>query len=75
VIHTGTRFVAFVLRADDHLEPRELKLGFQTDDWAQVLGGVKEGEQVVTRALFLVDAESQLKAAIAEMAAGSEHQH
>jgi RND family efflux transporter MFP subunit len=75
VIHTGTRFVAFVLRADDHLEPRELKLGFQTDDWAQVLGGVKQGEQVVTRALFLVDAESQLKAAIAEMAAGSEHQH
>jgi hypothetical protein len=30
---------------------------------------------VVTRALFLVDSESQLKAAIAGMAGGGEHQH
>jgi RND family efflux transporter MFP subunit len=67
VIDTGQRFVAFVDGPDAHLEPRELKLGFRTDDAYEVLAGVIEGEKVVTRALFLVDSESQLKAAIAGM--------
>ncbi|MHB9139034.1 MAG: efflux RND transporter periplasmic adaptor subunit [Victivallaceae bacterium] len=67
VIDTGTRYVAFVDGADGHLEPRELKVGAKTDDYYEALDGVKEGEQVVTRALFLVDSESQLKAAISGM--------
>lgn len=75
VIDTGQRFVAFVDGADEHLEPRELKVGFKTDDHYEVLGGVKEGEKVVTRALFLVDSESQLKAAIAGMGEAGEHKH
>jgi multidrug efflux pump subunit AcrA (membrane-fusion protein) len=72
VIDTGARFVAFVRHADGHLEPRELKLGARTDDFYEVLAGVREGERVVTRALFLIDSESQLKAAIAGMAGGAE---
>jgi RND family efflux transporter MFP subunit len=75
VIDTGLRYVAFVQRDDEHLEPRDVKIGAKTDDYYQVLAGVKEGEQVVTRALFLVDSESQLKAAIAGMGAGGEHKH
>jgi len=67
VIDTGQRCVAFVDGEDEHLQPRELKVGFKTDDYYEVLEGVKEGEKVVTRALFLVDSESQLKAAIAGM--------
>jgi len=67
VIDTGQRCVAFVDGEDKHLQPRELKVGFKTDDYYEVLEGVKEGEKVVTRALFLVDSESQLKAAIAGM--------
>ncbi|MFA5193223.1 MAG: efflux RND transporter periplasmic adaptor subunit [Verrucomicrobiia bacterium] len=73
VIDTGQRFVAFVDGEDGHLQPRELKVGAKTDDYYEVLDGVKEGEKVVTRALFLVDSESQLKAAIAGM--GASHQH
>ncbi|MBI5685343.1 MAG: efflux RND transporter periplasmic adaptor subunit [Verrucomicrobia bacterium] len=73
VIDTGERYVAFVLREDDHLEPREVKIGAKTDDWWEVKGGLKEGEKVVTRALFLVDSESQLKAAIAGMGGGHQH--
>jgi len=65
VIDTGTRQLAFVRREDDHLEPREVQIGARTDDWWEVLGGLQEGEKVVTRALFLVDSESQLKAALA----------
>jgi RND family efflux transporter MFP subunit len=75
VIDTGQRFIAFVDGEDEHLQPREVKVGFKTDDYYEVLEGVKEGEKVVTRALFLVDSESQLKAAIAGMGAGGEHQH
>jgi Cu(I)/Ag(I) efflux system membrane fusion protein len=69
LIDTGLRFVAFVDRTDGHLEPREVKIGAKTDDYWEVLEGLQEGEKVVTRALFLVDSESQLKAAIAGMAA------
>ncbi|MFA7005147.1 MAG: efflux RND transporter periplasmic adaptor subunit [Verrucomicrobiia bacterium] len=73
VIDTGERYVAFVLRDDGHLEPREVKIGTKTDDWWEVKGGLKEGEKVVTRALFLVDSESQLKAAIAGMSGSHQH--
>jgi RND family efflux transporter MFP subunit len=73
MIDTGERHVAFVLRADNHLEPREVKVGAKTDDWWEVKDGLQEGEKVVTRALFLVDSESQLKAAIAGMMGGHDH--
>ncbi len=75
VIDTGTRYVAFADGKDGHLEPRELKVGAKTDDYYEVLEGVKEGENVVTRALFLVDSESQLKAAIEGMGDATEHKH
>jgi RND family efflux transporter MFP subunit len=67
VIDSGRRCVAFVVKPDDHFEPREVKVGLRDDDYWQVLGGLAEGERVVTRALFLLDAESQLKAAVAGM--------
>lgn len=69
VIDTGQRCVAFVRGDDDHLHPREVQIGVRTDDWWQVNAGLEPGEPVVTRALFLVDSESQLKAAIATMTA------
>lgn len=75
VIDTGQRNVAFVDRDDGHLEPREVKVGAKTDDYWQVLDGLQPGEKVVTRALFLVDSESQLKAAISGAAAAGEHKH
>ena len=75
VIDTGTRYVAFADGQDGHLEPRELKVGSRTDDYYEVLDGVKAGEQVVTRALFLVDSESQLKSAISGMGEAGEHKH
>lgn len=75
VIDTGPRYVAFVQGQDQHLEPREVKVGMKTDDYYEVVSGLNDGEQVVTRALFLVDSESQLKAAISGMGAAGGHQH
>lgn len=70
VLDTGRRSLAFVQRPEDHLEPRELTLGVRTDDFIAVRAGLEEGEKVVTRALFLIDSESQMKAALAALAAG-----
>ncbi len=75
VLDTGTRRLVFVRREDDHLEPREIRVGVRTEDWWEVLEGAQEGEKVVTRALFLVDAESQLRAVAAGMGQKMEHEH
>jgi RND family efflux transporter MFP subunit len=75
VINTGQRYIAFVEGEDQHLQPREVKIGMRTDDYYEVVSGLNNGEQVVTRALFLVDSESQLKAAIAGMSTAGGHQH
>lgn len=68
LINTGRRTIAFVDKGDGHLEPREVKPGVRTDALVEVKSGLKEGEKVVTRALFLVDSESQLQAAVSSMA-------
>lgn len=64
VIDSGTRQIVLVQLAEGRFEPREVKLGSRTDSYVQVIDGVKEGEQVVVAANFLIDAESNLKAVI-----------
>ena len=64
VIDSGTRQVVLVQQGAGRFEPREVKLGARNDQHVQVLQGVKEGEQVVVAANFLIDAESNLKAAL-----------
>jgi membrane fusion protein, copper/silver efflux system len=75
VIDTGKRYVAFVSMDGDRLEPRELKIGAKTNEYYEVREGLKDGEQVVSRALFLIDSESQLQAAISGMSGAGKHQH
>ena len=65
VIDSGTRRIVLVQLAEGRFEPREVKLGSRTDTYVAVMDGVKEGEPVVVSANFLIDAESNLKAAIA----------
>lgn len=64
VIDSGTRQVVLVQRAEGLFEPRAVKLGMRSDGYAEVLQGLSEGESVVVRANFLIDAESNLKAAL-----------
>lgn len=67
VIDSGTRKVVLVQLAEGHFEPRTVKLGGRSENYVEVLEGIAEGEQVVTSALFLIDAESNLKAALSGM--------
>ena len=64
VIDSGTRRIVLVQLAQGRFEPREVKLGAFGDSYVEVLDGIKAGEQVVVAANFLIDAESNLKAAI-----------
>src|ERR1019366_3159216 len=65
---TGKRVLVFVKGADGTLAPREVELGGNTDERVEILRGVKVGETVVASATFLIDAESNLGAALGGMA-------
>jgi Cu(I)/Ag(I) efflux system membrane fusion protein len=64
VIDSGTRQVVIVDRGEGRFEPRPVKLGLRGDGFVEVREGLKAGERVVTSANFLIDAESNLKAAL-----------
>jgi RND family efflux transporter MFP subunit len=64
VIDSGTRQIVLVQAKEGRFEPRDVKLGARSDERIEVLDGVREGEQVVVAANFLIDAESNLKAAV-----------
>ena len=64
VIDSGVRQVVLVQKAEGRFEPRRVKLGRQADGYWEVLEGLDAGDEVVTRANFLIDAESNLKSAL-----------
>jgi RND family efflux transporter MFP subunit len=71
VLDSGTRRIVLVQVKEGRFEPREVKTGASSDNYIEVREGVKEGEQVVVAANFLIDAESNLKAAIGGMTAAA----
>ena len=64
VLDTGTRQVVLVDKGEGRFEPRPVKLGFRGDGYVEVTEGLAAGDNVVTSANFLIDAESNLKAAL-----------
>ena len=70
VIDSGKRQVVLVERGEGRYEPRPVKLGARVQGYVQVLDGLKPGERVVTSATFLIDAESNLRAALGAFTAG-----
>jgi Cu(I)/Ag(I) efflux system membrane fusion protein len=64
VIDSGARQIVLIQQGEGRFEPREIKLGARSDNHVEVLEGVRDGEQVVVAANFLIDAESNLKAAV-----------
>jgi Cu(I)/Ag(I) efflux system membrane fusion protein len=64
VIDSGARQIVLVAKGEGRFEPRPVKLGARGDGHVEVLDGVSKDEEVVTSATFLIDAESNLKAAL-----------
>src|SRR5205823_1829592 len=80
VLPTGSRSLVFVDKGSGKLEPRFIRVGrsfTQTDangeaSYDEVLGGLSEGERVVSSANFLIDAESRIQGALKTWDADSE---
>ena len=88
VIRSGERNVVILDLGEGRFLSREVVLGVEADGIYEVLKGLREGEKIVTSAQFLIDSESNLKAALSAMAEGqseegqeqeqavpAEHQH
>jgi Cu(I)/Ag(I) efflux system membrane fusion protein/cobalt-zinc-cadmium efflux system membrane fusion protein len=76
VIRSGERDLVVIALGDGRFAPRQVTVGVQSDGLLQVLDGLDGDEQVVTSAQFLIDSESNLRAAVAKMiAAKLGHQH
>jgi Cu(I)/Ag(I) efflux system membrane fusion protein len=67
VVDSGTQNVVFVAVGDGKFQPRAVELGDSDGKNVEVVSGLTEGERVVTRANFLVDSESRLRASLAAM--------
>jgi membrane fusion protein, copper/silver efflux system len=64
VLDSGTRKAVLIDKGEGRFEPREVKLGRRGGGHVEVTQGIAESEAVVTSANFLIDAESNLKAAL-----------
>jgi RND family efflux transporter MFP subunit len=70
VIHSGKRKIVFVTKGDGKFEPREIKIGAESEEgFIQVLSGLFDNEKVVVSGQFLLDSESRTREAIAKMRA------
>ena len=68
VIDTGTRQVVILDRSEGRFEPREVRVGRHGQGFTEIRDGLAEGDLVVVAANFLIDAESNLKAALRGLA-------
>lgn len=71
VLDTGERKLVFVETAPGRFEPREVGVGERRSGEAEILSGLAAGERVATRANFLLDSESRLRAALSARSAGA----
>ena len=74
VLDTGDRQTVFVDLGNGYLEPRQVVVGERFADRVAITKGLSAGERVVASGTFLIDSESQLKAAAGGMGA-PQHQH
>jgi Cu(I)/Ag(I) efflux system membrane fusion protein len=72
VIDSGTRQVVLVAKGEGRFQPREVKLGRRGGGYTEITSGLQLGEEVVTSATFLIDAESNLKAALQAFSQGAQ---
>ena len=70
IIHSGTRRIVIIAHGNGKFAPREIRTGVEAEDGYEVLTGLSPGDQIVTAAQFLIDSESNLRAALAGFEGG-----
>jgi Cu(I)/Ag(I) efflux system membrane fusion protein len=64
ILDDGCRKVVFVEAGNGRFSPREVVLGAQDADWAEVKSGLERGERVADKANFMLDSEARRRAAL-----------
>jgi Cu(I)/Ag(I) efflux system membrane fusion protein len=64
VIDSGTRQIVLIDKGEGRFEPRVVTVGRRGADYVEIREGIAPGDDVVIAANFLIDAESNLKAAL-----------
>ncbi|AYH45456.1 efflux RND transporter periplasmic adaptor subunit [Azoarcus sp. DN11] len=72
LIDSGERQVVLVAQDEGRFLPKAVKVGRRGSEHIEILDGVTAGERVVVSANFLIDAESNLRAALASFTAGKD---
>jgi multidrug efflux pump subunit AcrA (membrane-fusion protein) len=67
VLRTGQEAVVIVALGEGRFRPRRVSVGEEAGGRVQILAGLQAGEQVVTRAQFLIDSEARLSGALAAL--------
>jgi membrane fusion protein, copper/silver efflux system len=71
IIDSGIDKVVFVAVGEGKFAPRKVRLGEADATHVEVITGLAQGERVVSRANFLIDSESRLRASLAELSGGA----
>jgi Cu(I)/Ag(I) efflux system membrane fusion protein len=74
VIDSGERQIVLLDKGEGRFEPRAVKLGRRGDGRVEIREGLAENDKVVVSANFLIDAESNLKAALNGLDSGEKPQ-
>ena len=64
ILRGGRNDIVIVALGEGKFKPQPVKLGAYADGYYQILEGLSEGTEFVTSAQFLIDSESNLKAAV-----------
>ena len=71
ILDSGTRQIVLVDLGEGRFEPKSVKIGARGDERCEITDGLKPGDRVVVGANFLIDAESNLRAALQAFTAGA----
>jgi Cu(I)/Ag(I) efflux system membrane fusion protein len=74
VIDSGERQIVLLDKGEGRFEPRQVKLGRRGGGRVEIKEGLAENDKVVVSANFLIDAESNLKAALISLDSGEKSQ-
>ena len=61
ILFNGDHNMVYVSKGEGAFEPKMIQIGEEAGSYHEILGGVEEGQLVVTNGHFLIDSESQIK--------------
>ncbi|TGM77968.1 heavy metal-binding domain-containing protein [Leptospira bouyouniensis] len=61
ILPTGKSDLVYHKTGQNQFVPKKVKTGFSSSEWVEVIDGLQENDEIVSKASFLLDSESKLK--------------